>query len=367
VKVIIAGGGTAGHVFPAVALAQQLAERGVDVRFTGTSRGLETDLVPAAGFQLTTLDIRPFPRRISPDLYRAPVAMVRAVKLSAPMVRDADVVVGMGGYASAPAVLAALRSHIPVILHEQNAVPGAANRLLSRRAAAVALSFEEAGQRLSSRVRKVVTGNPVRTQIVAVVRERERLRSEGLETLGMEGSRRTVVVFGGSQGALHVDTVAVEACKAMAGRSDLQVLLLTGRAHLETVNSLIDRHTSLKVAVLPFLDRMELAYAIADVVVSRAGATSIAETTACGLPALLIPYPYATANHQEANARALERAGVAEVILDGALSATALSDQLGRIIDDPARLERMAAASAAWGRPDAASVLAELVIGETRR
>lgn len=366
-KVIIAGGGTAGHVFPAVALAQQLSQRGIDVRFTGTSRGLETELVPAAGFELAAMDIRPFPRKLSMDLFKAPLAMLRAVRSSATLVRNADVVVGMGGYASAPAVVAAFRAKVPVVLHEQNAIPGAANRFLSRRVRAVALSFEEAGERFPARIRKVITGNPVRTQIAAVVRDRDRLRVEALEVLGLDASRRTVVVFGGSQGALHLDTVAVEVCREMKDRADLQVLLLTGRAHLDAVVSLLEVETSLKVVVLPFLDRMELAYAVADLVISRAGATSIAETTTCGLPALLIPYPYATANHQDANARALERAGGAEVILDEALSSRSLSDHVRRILDDPARLESMTRASAAWGRPDAASLLADLVVEEARR
>lgn len=366
-KVIIAGGGTAGHVFPAVAVAQQLSQRGIDVSFTGASRGLETELVPAAGFELTAMDIRPFPRKLSMDLFKAPLAMLRAVRSSATLVRNADVVVGMGGYASAPAVLAAFRAKVPVVLHEQNAIPGAANRFLGRRARAVALSFEEAGERLPARTRKVVTGNPVRTQVAAVVRDRDRLRVEALEVLGLDASRRTVVVFGGSQGALHLNTVAVKVCREMKDRVDLQVLLLAGRAHLDAVVSLMEGDTSLKVVVLPFLDRMELAYAIADLVISRAGATSIAETTTCGLPALLIPYPYATANHQEANARALERAGGAEVILDGDLSPRSLSDHVRRILDDPARLESMIRASTAWGRPDAASLLADLVVEEARR
>jgi UDP-N-acetylglucosamine--N-acetylmuramyl-(pentapeptide) pyrophosphoryl-undecaprenol N-acetylglucosamine transferase len=367
VKVIIAGGGTAGHVFPAIALAQRLSKRGVQVHFTGTSRGLETELVPAAGFELTTMDIRPFPRKISWDLVRAPLALYRAIKTSRPVVRDADIVVGMGGYASAPAVLAAFRAKIPVVLHEQNAIPGAANRYLSRRARAVALSFEEAGGSFPTRVRTVVTGNPIREQVAEIGRGRERLRSEAFDVLGLDPSRRTIVVFGGSQGALHVDIVAAETCTQMSGRAELQVLLLTGRAHLERITALLHADMALKVAVLPFLDRMELAYSVADLVVSRAGATSIAETTVCGLPALLIPYPHATGNHQEANARALERVGAAEVILDADLSPRLLTDRVEGLLDDAVRLEAMAAAAAAWGRPDAAALLADVAIGEAGR
>lgn len=366
-KVVIAGGGTAGHVFPAIALAQRLSARDVQVHFTGSNRGLETELVPAAGFELTTMDIRPFPRRISGDLVRTAAAMYGAIKSCGPVVADADVVVGMGGYASVPAVVAAFRAKVSVVIHEQNAISGAANRYLSRRADVVALSFEAAETSFPIRVRKAVTGNPVREQVAQVGRGRDRLRSEAFDVLGLDPLRRTIVVFGGSQGALHVDTVAAEACERMAGRADLQVLLLTGRAHLDRVASSLEREMTLKVEVLPFLDRMELAYSVADLVVSRAGATSIAETTVCGLPALLIPYPHATANHQEVNARALERAGAAEVILDADLTSKLLADRIRGLIYDAARLEGMAAASAAWGRPDAADRLADVVVAGVGR
>ena len=357
-KIVIAGGGTAGHVFPAVALGQELFSRGHQLLFVGTDRGLEVNLVPEAGFRLEALHVEPFPRKPSPRLFTAPVSLMRSVKASRGLVADAAVVVGMGGYASAPPVLAASRSRVPVVLHEQNAIPGAANRLLSRRARRVAVTFEESASRF--KVATVHTGNPVRRQVASVASDREALRGKGFEALDLDPSRRTLVILGGSQGALHVNEAAVEMCRMLLGRADLQVLILTGRSHVDSVRNRLPTG-ELRVGVVGFLYEMELAYAVADLVVARAGASSIAELTTCGLPAVLIPYPHATANHQEANARALEAAGGAEVILDADLTPPLLAVHVQRLLGDSNALSAMAGASKAFGRPEAASALADLV------
>ncbi len=363
-RVLIAGGGTAGHVFPALALAGVLAGRhGADVTFAGTAGGLEADLVPAAGFPFVPVEARPLVRKVSVRAARAPIAALRSVRRCRPLVEEADAVVGMGGYVSVPAVLAALRSRRPVVLHEQNAVPGLANRLLARPARTVALSFAEAERLLPRRARTVVTGNPVREKIVAVRETREALVREALRELDLEEGRRTVVVFGGSQGALHVNRATAGALGLLRGRSDLQVVLLTGPAHIEEARRSLPREGALRVTTLAFLDRMELAYAVADLVVSRAGATTVAEVTACGLPSLLIPYPYATGRHQEANARAVQRAGAARVLLDDELSGEYLAERIEDLMDHQERLRTMSERAVAWSRPDAAGALAD-VVGE---
>jgi UDP-N-acetylglucosamine--N-acetylmuramyl-(pentapeptide) pyrophosphoryl-undecaprenol N-acetylglucosamine transferase len=280
------------------------------------------------------------------------------------MVAEADVVVGMGGYVSGPVVAAALRERRPVVLHEQNAVPGLANKLFSRRARRIALSFADAAARLprSARDRTVVTGNPVREQVLRVVDERDALRKEAHAELDLEPDRRTVVIFGGSQGALHVNRCAVGACALLALRSDLQVLILTGAAHIGEVQSSLPRDGSLRVRALAFLDRMELAYAAADLIVARAGATSIAEITVSGLPSVLVPYPYATGRHQEANARAVQRAGGASILLDDELTPESLAERMVDLVDHHERLSHMAERARGWSRPDAADALADVVL-----
>jgi UDP-N-acetylglucosamine--N-acetylmuramyl-(pentapeptide) pyrophosphoryl-undecaprenol N-acetylglucosamine transferase len=362
VKVLIAGGGTAGHVFPALALARRLTDaHGAQVRFAGTSSGQEAQLVPAAGFPFEPVEAKPLVRRLSLRAVVSPFSVLRSARACRAIVEDADVVVGMGGYVSVPIAIAAVRGRRPLVIHEQNAVPGLANRALARFARTVALSFPETERLLPRGAPVLVTGNPVRDEIVAVPSSREELAKEARAKFDLEDRRATVVVFGGSQGALHLNRAMVDAFRSLRGRGDLQVLILTGPAHVELVRQSLPKDAALVVRVLPFLDRMELAYAAADLVVARAGATTIAEVTICGLPAMLIPYPYATARHQEANARALQRAGGATIVMDDALSGELLAARIADLVDDRERLQRMADRSAAWGRPDAADTLGEAV------
>jgi UDP-N-acetylglucosamine--N-acetylmuramyl-(pentapeptide) pyrophosphoryl-undecaprenol N-acetylglucosamine transferase len=365
--VLVAGGGTAGHIFPALALARRLVdEHGAEVRFAGTPAGQEAALVPAAGFTFEAVDARPLRRQLSLETLTAPLATLRSVARCAPIVERAEVVVGMGGYVSVPVATAAIRARRPLVLHEQNAVPGLANRVLAARARAVALTFAEAGPSLPRRSRTIVTGNPVRPEILSVPEDRRALADEAVVELGLEPGRRTLVVFGGSQGALRVDTATIEALRLLQDRADLQVLLLCGRAHEARIGAALGDTGDVLVRLRGFLDRMELAYAIADLVVARAGATTCAEVTVCGLPSILVPYPHATGHHQNANAQALERAGAALRVPDERLTGSTLAAGVVELLDDPGSLERMGERARAWSRPDAADALARVVLGAGR-
>jgi UDP-N-acetylglucosamine--N-acetylmuramyl-(pentapeptide) pyrophosphoryl-undecaprenol N-acetylglucosamine transferase len=368
VRVVIGTGGTAGHVFPAVATAGRLRDRlGAEVVFLGRAEGQEAELVPAAGFRLETVEAVPFRRALSLATLRAPLAALRAAAACRPLVRDADVVLGMGGYVSVPVSLAARRERVPLVLHEQNALPGLANRLAARWARVVALSFLEAGRRLPRRVRTALTGNPVRDAILRVREDREALAEQARAALGLEAGRRTVVILGGSQGALRLNRAGVELCRTLADRSDLQVLLITGPRHHDAVRAHLPPTRGLLIRSAPFVERVELVYAAADLAVARAGAGTVAELAVCGVPAILVPYPYATGRHQEANARAVERAGGAMVLLDDAASGGAVAERLEPLLEDPARLESMARSSRRFGRPDAADALADLAAAEAGR
>lgn len=364
-NVLIAGGGTAGHIFPALALAERLrAEPDVEVRFVGTAAGQEARLVPKAGYPFATVDARPFPRSPSLAAPVAAAAAARAVLACRPLVRDADVVVGMGGYVSLPVGLAALWLGRPLVLHEQNAVPGLANRVLARWARAVCLSFEEAAAGLPRRARRVVTGDPVRAEVLTVAGERRRSAAEARAALGLQPGLRTVLIVGGSQGARRLNEAAVAAAPELLRTEDVQVLLLCGPAHERTVLAAVGNRPRLRV--VGFLERMELAYASADLAVARAGASTCAELAVCGIPAVLVPYPYATARHQDANARALERAGGAVVVPDADLSGERLARVVGELLARPDRLRAMAAGMRAWARPDAAEALARQVLAAGR-
>jgi UDP-N-acetylglucosamine--N-acetylmuramyl-(pentapeptide) pyrophosphoryl-undecaprenol N-acetylglucosamine transferase len=360
VKVLIAGGGTAGHVFPALALARRLAADGHDVRFAGTAAGQEARLVPDAGFALEEIEASRFVRKVSLRAAMAPVVAIRSIRRCRPLVQEHDVVVGMGGYVSVPVALAAVGWRRPLVLHEQNAVPGLANRTLARPARTVALSFAEAARMLPRRTSKVVTGNPVREEMLAVHAERERLAKEAAAEFDLDSERSTVVVFGGSQGALHLNRAAIDGLSRIV--SDVQVVLIAGPAHAVAIDAAL-RSSRIAVRVLPFVERMELAYAVADLVVSRAGASTVAEVAVCGVPSLLIPYPYATGRHQEANARALVRAGGATVLLDDDLSGETLAARIDSMLADGAALRAMGDRARAWSRPDAADALTRAVVG----
>jgi UDP-N-acetylglucosamine--N-acetylmuramyl-(pentapeptide) pyrophosphoryl-undecaprenol N-acetylglucosamine transferase len=366
-RVVIGTGGTAGHIFPALVLAAHLREsEGADVRFVGRSMGQEAAMVPTAGFPLDGIDALPFQRSVSLRTLRAPVAAIRAAHQARPLVRSADVVVTMGGYVSVPVTLAARRERVSLVLHEQNAIPGLANRVASRWATAVAVGFADATRHLPRRARTVVTGNPIRPSILRATAERDALAEEGRALLGLENGRRTVLVFGGSQGALRLNRAAVDAANLLRDRADVQLLVLTGARDHDEVRHRLPTGGALLVRATQFLERMEMAYALADLAVTRAGAMTIGELTACGVPSVLVPYPYATARHQDANARAVEAAGGAVVVLDDQLDGPAMAGQVTTLLGSADRLRAMARGARAFGRPDATEALGSVVVGAAR-
>jgi UDP-N-acetylglucosamine--N-acetylmuramyl-(pentapeptide) pyrophosphoryl-undecaprenol N-acetylglucosamine transferase len=361
-RVVIGTGGTAGHIFPALATGARLRDRfGAEVVFIGTGTGQEATIVPRSGFRLESIEALPFQRKMSLRAIRAPAAALRAAGRAREFVRGADVVLGMGGYVSVPVSLAARKEKVPLVVHEQNAVLGLANRLAARWARTVALSFREAGRHLPHRARAVVVGNPVRDAIIEAAERRDHLAAVARETLALEEGRSTLLVFGGSQGAVRLNRATTELGRILRGRDDLQIILVTGpRNHDEVMRHLPDTGR-LIVRALPFLDRIELAYSVADLAVTRSGATSVAELCVSGVPAILVPYPYATANHQEANARAVERAGGAAVLLDEQTNGGTLAGLIDELTRWPDRLQAMARAAKEFGKPDAADSLASVV------
>lgn len=366
-RIVIGTGGTAGHIFPALATGERLRdEYGASVVFVGTGTGQEGALVPAAGFPLKAIEAMPFHRGMSLRAIRAPISAIRAAGKARRFIRGADAVLGMGGYVSVPVTLATRRERVPLVVHEQNAVMGLANRLSARWAAAVGLSFRDAGRHLPRRTRAVLVGNPVRDEIVRAAARREELSVQARAELGLEEGRTTILVFGGSQGALRLNGATVELMEICRDREDLQVVLATGPRNLDEVVRRIPSSSRVLVRALPFLERMELAYAVADLAVSRAGATTVAELAVSGVPSILVPYPYATGNHQEANARALERAGGAVVLLDEQTNGRMLAALVQKLVQWPDRLPSMARAAKAFGRPDAADALAGLVASVAR-
>jgi UDP-N-acetylglucosamine--N-acetylmuramyl-(pentapeptide) pyrophosphoryl-undecaprenol N-acetylglucosamine transferase len=363
---VIAGGGTAGHVSPSIAVATRLQERGASVTFVGSRDGPEASAVQAAGFRFHGVPAAPFRRELSLRTAKAPFVALGSVAASRPIVRGAGAVLGMGGYASIAPVLAARTVRVPVVLHEQNAVPGLANRVLARFAAALALTFEDSAGRFPRGVRAEVTGLPLRGEILAVPSRRSELADEARRVFDLRADRTTVLVTGGSQGALHLDETVAGALAILAPRADLQLVVLTGRAHEAVVADAVDPAAALVVRVVPFLERIELALAVADLAVTRAGASTIHELAVCGVPSILVPYPHATDDHQDANARELARTAAADVYRDRDLTPDGFSDRIAALVDDAERRDRMRTAALAWAKPDADERVAALVRAASR-
>jgi UDP-N-acetylglucosamine--N-acetylmuramyl-(pentapeptide) pyrophosphoryl-undecaprenol N-acetylglucosamine transferase len=369
-RVLVAAGGTGGHVFPGLALARTLVTRdpSITVSFAGTSRGIETRAVPEAGFQLDLLPILPLSRRVSLESALSPFAAVAGVAAAARLIRrrKVSVVAGMGGYVTLPVALGARLAGVPVVLHEQNAVPGIANRGAARVAHTVALGVPEAARAFGN-ARTVVVGNPVRPELAHL--DRDGLRAEGLAAFGLEAGRRTLFVFGGSQGARRINSALVDSAGRWADPGAVQVLHACGRRDEAMVRAGWDAADpgELLVRVVPFIDRMDLAYAAADLAVTRAGALTVAELTAAGLPAVMVPLPHATAGHQAANASVLAAAGGVLHIPDAELTGARLAEEAGSLLAEPATLAEMGKVMRDLARPRAAEDLADLVLAAAAR
>ena len=365
--VVIAAGGTAGHVYPGLALADAIRRHHPEaaITFVGTPRGIERDAVTKAGYAIHMIDVVPWARTLGARRFLAPASLAGASAKARGLLRRVGprAVVGMGGYASLPVVLAAWSRRIPTVLHEQNAIPGIANSVGARFARRIALTFEEARTRFPRDAEIRVVGNPLRAAIKTL--DRAAARDDAARAFDLDPSRRTILVMGGSLGAARLNDAVVGLAERWRARGDMQLLVSAGRGHGEIVRGRVEsalRDAELRVRILDYLERVELAYAAADLAICRAGAATVAELAAVGLPSILVPYPYARANHQEHNARALERAGGATVVLDRAADAAALGGRVEELIGRDAALRRMADAARAFGKPDAADDLAGWVL-----
>lgn len=365
--VVIAGGGTAGHVLPAVAVAQALVARGRDpsaIRFVGSSRGLEARLVPAAGFAVTLLPGRGVLRRVSAQAVAAvgglTVAVVRAVALMARW-RPAAVL-SVGGYAAVPCSVAALVLRVPLVVAESNAVPGATNRVAARWARACAVAFAHTGL-----PRAVLTGNPVRAEVLAVDRAPD-ARAAARAALGLPLGARVVAVTGGSLGARRVNDAVIDLARRWADRGDVAIHHVIGARDWAELGDAVGgrRPDGLWYQAVEYEDRVPALLAAADVWVGRAGGTTIAELTAVGVASVLVPLPIAPHDHQAVGARQLEAAGACLVVLDADCTGERLAGVLGPLLHQRGALERMAGAAASIGHRDAADRVADL-IDEHRR
>lgn len=362
---LLAGGGTAGHVLPGLALAQALEARGHDpssIRFVGSERGLERSLVPHAGFDVTLLPGRGIQRRLTLANVAAVWGLLRAVAQGIGLVRRLrpSIVVVLGGYASVACAVGAVLWRVPIVVLEQNARAGAANRLAGRFAKVCAVPFAE-----TDLPRAVVTGNPVRPEVLAVDRERGRDRAR--DDLGIDRRRVLLAVVTGSLGSRRVNEAVLAATQVWADRTDLAIHHVVGSRDWDEIRRRPPSTRGLQYRAVRYEDHMATVLAAADLVVGRAGGTTVAELAEVGVAGLLVPLPGSPRDHQTANAAALVRVGGAIAVPDGELTGARLVAELGPLIDDPTRLAAMGAAARTLAHPDAAERVADLVEEHARR
>jgi len=356
VKILIAGGGTGGHVFPGIAVAEEIKRRSptATVVFVGGRRGLEAQAVPAAGFPIRFVSVRGLPRRA---WWRWPAALLTNAigflqSLWVVARERPDAVLGTGGYVSGPVALATWMFRRPLILQEQNSIPGIANRWLARIADEVHLSFVEARSYFSRKDNLKVSGNPVRAHILSGD------RNAALAEFGLAAGKPTIFVFGGSRGAHRINQAAIEAMRKLKDRVDVQFILQTGREDFEWAKGVVEAER-LPSRVMAFLQRIHMAYAAADLVVCRSGAMTLAEIAVVGTPAILVPYPHAAHDHQVVNAGNLVDRGAASMIPDRELSGERLAQEIAHLLSDRQLLSRMSANARTFARPDAAERIAK--------
>jgi len=346
-KAIIAAAGTGGHINPALAIANKIKqeEPNSEIIFVGTDRGLENDLIPRAGYDLKRIEAYGFNRKISLDNVKKMYKTFKSIGQAKKIIQDfkPDIMIGTGGYICLPVALAASKLKVPIVLHESNAFPGVAIKMLSKKASAILVGFEDAKKRIKNTENVVVVGNPSKVKEISFTNSQ---KEKILKEIGLTDIEKPIVlVFGGSQGAQKINESFINIISKKVNEK-YQIIWATGpnqyeiiKTKLQNLNINIDNIPNVKI--LPYIYNMEEVMNCVDLVVSRSGAMTITEISIVGKPSIFIPFPYATENHQEYNAKVLEKVGAAKIILDADLDFNILNSTINEIISDKEKMCRM--------------------------
>ena len=361
-RIVLSGGGTGGHVYPALAIAEQILKEQPNAEFlyVGTRSGLEQEIVVKSGLpiQFESIEITGFRRKLSIDNLKTVLRFLSGVRRSKQLLRKfkPDIVIGTGGYVCGPVVYAAARLGYPTIIHEQNVLPGLTNRFLSRFASCIAVSFKGSESNFPKAKRVIFTGNPRATTVSNAD------AAKGRASLGLLPDVHLVVIVGGSRGARAINNVMVNIVPMLSRLPQVHFVCITGDAqYAGTLQRINDQQSDQMehYQVVPYIHNMPEVLAAASLIVNRAGASFLAEITALGIPSILIPSPHVTNNHQEANARWLEQAKAAEVVLEKDLTAEDLFSLIEKIVQDPIRSEFMSKQSKRMGNPESARLFVQ--------
>ena len=361
-RIIFSGGGTGGHIYPALTLIDTIKNKLPDTEFlyVGTKKGLESDIVPKTGINFSAMQLEGgLERHFTLENFKRAADAILSIRRAGKIIDDfkPDVVVGTGGYVCGPILLAASLKKIPTLIQEQNAVAGITNKILSKFVTKIAVGSKLALKNFPAD-KTIYTGNPIRSEVLTAKRE------DGLSEFNFTANKPVILISGGSRGARSINTAMVDVLKR-AENFNAQFLHVTGKGEYESVKKNLG-DVPANVKVVPYLYNMPQAMATADLAIFRAGATGLAELTARGVPAILIPYPYAAENHQEFNAMELVKVGAARMILNKDLTAEILSANIDELLKNPDELQKMSAASLSIGKPQAADEISNLILGLTK-
>ncbi len=363
-KVLITGGGTGGHIYPALAIAKKIKEDYSDskILYVGTRNSMESEIIPKEGFEFQAIRVKGFARKLSFDTLKSLKEVFLGLNDARKVIKDfsPNIVIGTGGYVCGPVVLTASLKGIPTLIHEQNALPGITNKILSRFVDKVALSFEESKKHFKNHKKLVITGNPIRESILNIN------KNESYKSLNISPNKKVVLSFGGSWGQKKLNEAMLRVIEKNVNNRTIQVIHVTGkRLYEDFMKGLkskgIDISLNENITVVPYLFEMPKAQAISDLVIISAGAISIAEVTAIGSPCIVIPKSYTTDNHQEFNARAVENNGAGIMILEKDLDGNRLNTLILDLLNDKKRLDKMAVNSRKLGKVDATRKIVKII------
>ena len=361
-RVLLSGGGTGGHVYPAIAIANRIKEQYPDAEiiFVGTEKGIESEIVPKYGYELKTVTVQGFKRKIDFDNVKRVFKLFKGLEQSRKVVKKfkPDVVIGTGGYVSGPVLFNAAMSKVPTVIHEQNSFPGVTNKILSKVVTRVLTSFEDSHERFpeGSRDKLVLTGNPVRKEILVARKNIAR------KNLGISEDKKMVLCYGGSGGSEEINDAMKVVIENMV-KEDIAFIFATGKYYYEEFTKSIE-YLNLKPyqQVVPYLEDMANALAASDLVIGSAGAISLAKITALGKPSIIIPKAYTAENHQEYNAKSIESKGAGIAILEKDLTPKTLNETVFRLLGDRELLIDMENASKKIGKPEAIDLICDEII-----
>lgn len=357
-RIIISGGGTGGHIYPAIAIANAIKERqsNAEILFVGANGKMEMEKVPKAGYEIVGLDIAGLQRKLTVKNLSFPFKLIKSLRKAKQIVAEfnPDIAIGVGGYASGPLLRQAGKAGVPTLLQEQNSYPGITNKLLAKKAKKICVAYDKM-ERFFDANKIVFTGNPVRKEILNIKGKGDK----ALAHFGLDKEKKVLLVIGGSLGARTINNSIKNAAKKLE-ENNIQVLWQTGKYYYEGMKSFVEENKLTSIKVLDFIYEMDLAYASADVVVSRAGALSISELCLVGKPTILVPSPNVSEDHQTKNAMALVNHNAAELVTDGEAPDN-LGDEIVKLINDKDKLIKLSVNIIGFGRPKAAEAIANEV------